>query len=81
MCSSLVLLVFSIKMRSRHWHTGMQIPAASKNTFQSPNLGPDYWPNAFPRDKELIKQMTATMKFSALLVQKSLCYKLGSHLE
>lgn len=44
-----------VKMGSRHWHTGMQFPAATKPTFQSPNFGPVYWPNALPRDEELIK--------------------------
>lgn len=62
-CFSLVILVFSVKMGFRHRHTGTQIPAATKPTFQSPDLGPVYWSNALRRCEELIKQITVTTKF------------------
>lgn len=69
-------------MGSRHWHTGMQFPAATKPTFQSPNFGPVYWPNALPRDEELIKANNCHYEIlQAFLVEMPLRYNLGSCLE
>lgn len=75
MSFSLVILIFT--MRSRQWHTGMQIPAALNTVLQSQIWTLSVCQMLLPETKS----SSSKWLLQAFLVEKLLHYKLGSHLE